>query len=256
MKLKILREKLTTARYQFSIATDMGSFLSMVNKDDPFLQWRVDWYLAWRDGRYDPKAKLRVYLQDAVKQDFISVYNQLNQDDALVKVAECSNFACHAIAILLGDQTVVDEYNICLASIGESLNHTIVILLPKNASPLTEGWQTADSLPKGMLIVDPWAMTMGHDIDVSLAVKPRHYIYADLLERISLPYQSIYDLTVTQKIPSARDSSEPSNPVRSIRKISLERKLKLEHRLFGTSTRTNTSSEQPPESNTPSSEIK
>jgi hypothetical protein len=236
MKLTMLRDKLTRARYQFSIATDMGSFLSMVNQDDPFLKWRVDWYLAWRDGRYNPKAKLRIYLRNPVKNDFISVYKQLNQDDALVKVAECSNFASHAMAILLNDQQVIDEYNVCLASIGELLNHTIVILLPKRASHLIDGWDTPDSMPKGMLIVDPWAMVMGYGIDVSLAVKPRHYAYEELLEKGILLYQSIHDLTVeepTLLTPSPYDSSILQQGVSLIGKISAERKLELEYRLFG-----------------------
>ena len=74
MRAEDIRSKFDTARYQFTIATDMGSYLSMVNEDDPFLKWRVDWYLAWRDGRYTPKAKLRTYLRDAVKADFLTVY--------------------------------------------------------------------------------------------------------------------------------------------------------------------------------------
>ena len=235
MKLKMLRDKFTLARYQFSIATDMGSYLPMVNVDDPYLKWRVDWYLAWRDGRYNPKAKLRTYLRDAVKKDFISIYNQLNQDDALVKVAECSNFASHAIAILLNDQKVTDEYNVCLASIGKSLNHTVAILLPKSTSLLTEGRQTLDRLPKGMLIVDPWAMAMGYSIEVSLVVKPERYVYSKLLKKISLPYQSINDVTVPRRLLTPG-------------KISAERKLELEHRLFGTPLRAKSSSEPSPES--------
>lgn len=256
MKPKVLRDKFTTARYQFSIATDMGSFLSMVNKDDPFLTWRVDWYIAWRDGRYTPKAKLRTYLRNAVKNDFIGIYHQLNKDAELVKVAECSNFASHAIAILLNDQKIVDEYNICLASIGRALNHTIVILLPKKSSLLAEGWQTPTTLPKGMLIVDPWAMTMGYNAEVSLAVKPKHYVYSTLLERISLPYQSMNDPTIPQKMTISALDSEVTT--RSMGKISMSRKLELEHRLFSTTTPTTSQLdlESPPEPNTQSTKPK
>ena len=230
MKIKILRDKFIPARYQFSIATDMGSYLSMVNQDDPYLEWRVGWYLAWRDGRYDPKAKLRTYLRGSVKNDFMSVFKQLNLDDALVKVAECSNFASHALAILLDDPKVTDEYNICLASIGSSLNHTIAILLPKKILPLpvTKENPTLVSISKGMLIVDPWARSMGYGEDVSMVVKPRQYVYSELLEKISLSYQSVNDPTLPEK------TSSEDKEVGAVGKISTKRKLKLENRLFGT----------------------
>jgi hypothetical protein len=230
MREKDIRSKFDTARYQFTIATDMGSYLSMVNEDDPFLKWRVDWYLAWRDGRYTPKATLRTYLRDAVKADFLTVYKQLNLDNELVKVAECSNFASHALAILLQDQLVVDEYNICLASIGPSLNHTIVILLPKDALPIhaNNNHLTLEQIPKGAFIVDPWAMSMGYEAEVSLAVEPSSYIYYELLEKITLPYQSMNDPTVHQKTPNSLIDTN------SRCKLSPLKKLELGQHLFGT----------------------
>ncbi len=239
MRKQALRNKFLSARYQFTIATDMGNYLSMVNKRDPFLEWRVDWYIAWRDGRYSPKSKLRPYLRDAIKADFLAVYEQLNLDDGLVKVAECSNFACHALAILLQDQSIIDEYNICLASIGPSLNHTIVILLPKDALPptLNESCLSLEQLPKGTFIVDPWAMSMGHPMDVSLAVKPSRYVYSELLEKIALPYQSMNDPTVPQKIPNSRIDPD------SRCKLSAQKKLELGYRLFGDPTQAPSSSE-------------
>lgn len=224
MTIKMLREKLAPAKYQFSIATNMESELGMVNPDDPFLTWRVDWYLAWKNGRYTPKAKLRVFLLEPTKKDFVSIYKQLNEDEALVKFAECSNFACHAMAILLKSSEVTTKYNVCLASAGKYLNHTIAILLPKDIEALTKGWQMDDLSSKGALIVDPWAMTMGYGAEVALAVKPDEYVYAELLDNVSFIYQSIHDSTVSQISPN-----------RSIGKIAAEKMLALELRLFGRS---------------------
>jgi hypothetical protein len=232
MNLKKLRDQLAPARYQFSIATNMENELDMVNKEDPFLEWRADWYLAWKKGWYSPKARLRTFLLNPSKKDFDSIYKQLNEDDALVKFAECSNFASHAMAILLNVQEITDEYNVCLASAGCALNHTIVILLPKDVVVASHGWKKKDLISAGALVLDPWAMAMGYGVEEALVVKPENYVYSGLLNNLSFPYQSINDATVTQTLPLLDVLGSP-NRVNAVGKISTDRKLALEFRLFG-----------------------
>ena len=135
-----------------------------------------------------------------------------------IKISECSNFAYHAISILLSDPKVSDEYNVCIAGIGDLQNHNIVILLPKSAPPFN-----GKNLPKGSLIIDPGAMVLGYSAEKSLAVEPKNYAHKDLLEKkISLGYQSIKDPTVTPnavspqsraRLSSSASPLSPSMPV-------------------------------------------
>ena len=267
MNLKKLRDILARARYQFSVATNMGCELSMVNKDDPFLSWRIDWFLAWRKGNHIPKARPRFLMEHPTKKDFDSIFKQLSEDDGLVKFAECSNFASHAMSMLLREPEVTVRYNVCLASTGFYLNHTIVILLPKNVVGASEGWKKSDLITNGALIIDPWAMAMGYGVEDALAVNPDAYIYADLLDKVTFPYQSINDPLFTanaslrdsiRKISTARKldlecqlpmhnhyNKYAADKISSIREIPSERKLTLSFSLFPHAHRIKPSSEQP-----------
>lgn len=209
MKQSILRKKFESEKYQYSIASDMRNFPEMANKHDVNLEWRVDWFIAIEKGHHSPQARLSP-LPATSKSEFDRVNRELNKDT--VKIAECSKYAYHAMSILLSDQKVTDEYNVCIAGIGPDQNHNVVLLMPKDTSPTDikpDG--ELSSIPTGALIVDPWAMAMGHDEKTSLAVKPREYVYRDLLTKIKLHYQSANDPQVSPS-PKAEMSSK-SNPV-------------------------------------------
>ncbi len=209
MKQSILRDKFKSENYQYSIASDMRNFPDMANGDDVNLEWRVDWFIAIEKGRYSPKARLSPLPANS-KSEFDRVNRELNKDT--VKIAECSKYASHAMSILLSDQSVTDEYNVCIAGIGPSQNHNIVLLIPKDTPPaeIKSGGRLS-SIPNGALIVDPWAMAMGHDEKSSLAVKPEEYVYPDLLTKIKLHYQSANDPQVSP--PPKAAMARKSNPV-------------------------------------------
>ncbi len=210
MKQSILRDKFKSENYQYSIASDMRNFPDMANGADANLEWRVDWFIAIEEGRYSPKARLSPLPANS-KSEFDRVNRELNKDT--VKIAECSKYASHAMSILLSDQHVTDEYNVCIAGIGPSQNHNIVLLIPKDTPPsdIKSGGRLS-SIPNGSLIVDPWAMTMGHDEKTSLAVKPEEYVYPNLLTKIKLHYQSANDPQVSPS-PTKTEMSIKSNSV-------------------------------------------
>lgn len=254
MILDKIRSVLSRARYQFSIAINMRAELSMVNKADPFLNWRVDWFSAWEKGTHLPKARLRLLMQHPSQKDFDDIYKQLNQDHDLVKFAECSNFAGHAIAILLREPEITVRYNVCFASTGSDLNHTLVILLPKGTVGTTLEWNKTDLISNGALIIDPWAMAMGFGADDALAVKPEAYIYSNLLDKVSFVYQSILDPALSsvalaredigtistgrqldleyQLSPKRYNNKFTFNKISTIGTIPIERRLALSFRLF------------------------
>lgn len=215
MKPDLLRNKFSSENYQYAIASDMRSFLGMVNKDDSYLERRVDWFHAYEQGRYIPKAKLSV-LPAIHKSDFDRVNREINKDKAIVKVAECSKYASHAMSILLSDKNVTDEYNLCIAGIGPDQNHNVVMLIPKSGSVFEKGPYTINDFPKGTLIVDPWAMAMGYSAEASLAVEPENYVYSGLLEKITLSYQSIKDIEVTPNAVNRQSTDDSTIRSRSV----------------------------------------
>jgi hypothetical protein len=200
----ILRDKFKSERYQYSIASDMRSFISMGNGNDPYAEWRVDWFLAFEKGTYSPKARLSP-LPASSKSGFDRIYTELNKDNDKVKVAECSKYASHAMSILLSDPKVTDEYNACIAGLGPNQNHNVVLLIPKGTRMKKSG--KLEQIPEGTLLVDPWAMAMGYDEKTALAVKPEEYAYSELLTNIQVHYQSKRDPQISSSVKEELTSS-------------------------------------------------
>ena len=165
--------------------------------------------------------------------------NKLDTDG--LKVAECNNFAIHAIAALAADKNIRENYNIVkVASMFESSqnifyhNHLILILKDQELTlseqithskitfPRMWGDKLPDDapenakisvLPVGSLIVDPWARGLGFPANRCLGVPLEEYCYKNAIYPFEIHYQSVLDETFNEVVIEkfGDDISEPSS---------------------------------------------
>ena len=190
MNKKDIRKLFRTMGYEDAVATDVRAFPSMTNPDDPKRTERMASYEAWATKPLSEKTQFAL-LPPNSKSGFDAVRARLDADSSKVgvMVAECSNFAYHAISVLLSNKEITDEYNVCLAGIGPLQNHNVVVLFPKDGPPFGDPGFKSDKV----LIFDPWAMAMGFGPTECLAAKPTKYIYPAMLANVTLGYQSMTD---------------------------------------------------------------
>nr|WP_318527912.1 hypothetical protein [Legionella longbeachae] len=128
----------------------------------------------------------------------------LNEDNEKlpVRVSECSNFAYHSAGVLLDDPEIKKDYDV--AVIGSMYNkktgqyqHNITLLVPKG-TVLPQPPEQLSKLPSGTLIVDPWAVGMGHSPERALAVPMDKFAYASSLFPATVNYQSSLDATLAE----------------------------------------------------------
>jgi hypothetical protein len=202
-----LRDRFIPEHYENAAARDIWSFTNAVSFKG--YARAADNYDRWtsRAQVSGQKASPGVVILpgSTTKKTFDNIYKNINSQP--LKAAECSNFAGHAMSVLLNDPDVIKDYNVCLASLDRI--HNIAILLPKEASPLSKDDKKKGKLPVGSLIVDPWAMAMGYDADEALAVRPSRYAFKGHVSNIEIHYESIHDKTIYPEA-SALDTPRPT----------------------------------------------
>ena len=144
-------------------------------------------YIEWSRS-YEPATPLRL-LPPQKYSSFLYHVKQIDKRDN--KEAECSNFAYHAIGVLLREPAIIKSYNVCLVGI-MSGSHNIALLVPKElalrAVDIKKG-----ILPVGTLLIDPWAVAVGYPVEQSLAVSQESFLYQIYLENMTVHYQSQKD---------------------------------------------------------------
>jgi hypothetical protein len=184
-----IRAKLESLKYENYVVTDIGNF-----------PWMVPGTAKGKEAykRYDGWMNNTVHAHQALQfnQTFkAKTFTNATQQITKAKAAECSNFAYHAIGVLLEDPSVTRQYNICLAGI-MSGRHNIVILFPKDYVFNPDDIKNK-KWPQGTLVVDPWAVGMGQDADRALAVPMNDFVYKDSVKAdTQIHYQSKNDNTL------------------------------------------------------------
>ncbi len=180
-----INELLQQQNYNKYAVTDLGKYSYMVPKTesgkaamDLLQKWNRRPPMGVQPGMYSPKWD-------------IDNFTQAKKQVTMAKAAECSNFAFHAIGLLGKEKEITDQYNICLGGVMEGL-HSIVILLPKGTQ-ITEAQKMNGQLPKGALIIDPWAVGIGHDPKFALAVPPDQYCFRQYMKPLVTHYESDKD---------------------------------------------------------------
>lgn len=114
------------------------------------------------------------------------------------RVSECSNFAAHAIGVLLDDPVIRDKFNVALVGMMDN-HHNIAVLVPKSHE-LKSG---ETELPRDALIVDPWGLAMGYAPSQTMGVDVEHYAFKEtLFENFTVNYQSMTDPTLAETEPN------------------------------------------------------
>lgn len=109
------------------------------------------------------------------------------------KSSECSNFARHAIGTMIQNKDITDYYNTVYAGIMGGA-HNIAILIPKEHTLALNTEKTpptfTGNLPKGSLMIDPWALGMGKSFDSSFGCSPDEFAFRNSLKPMTVHYQS------------------------------------------------------------------
>lgn len=206
-----IRQLFLNQGYERSFAMDMQTFMKVYNPADEEknVQRRADNYAEWIEGVQSGETKpiQLAIIPPRTPSEFNAVKKKIDSTNPImgktgIKAAECSNFAYHAMSILLSDKDIMDQYNVCIAGIGEEQNHNVVLLFPKTGPVFPSGTElsydqiqrsySAPSTPQ-FLVVDPWAMAMGYSAKQSLAPDMKDYAFVRMLQKIKLHYQSNND---------------------------------------------------------------
>lgn len=161
---------------------------NLTNKSKAIYDKAIDFIKNYRG---DPRSAEFIPGQKA--GFFLAVHTYM--DNNPIKKSECSNFAFHAIGLLL-KKNVAEHYNICLAGVMGG-RHNIAILVPKNVK-ISAAEKFAGNLPEGSLIVDPWAVGMGNEVDHALVVAAENFAYKDSLAEMVIHYESDTDLEIAE----------------------------------------------------------
>jgi hypothetical protein len=196
-----IKELLKHQKYQNYVVSDIGTFPQCVPSTNAG-EVAKQRYAQWKSSTAPTLQPLLLNPKASTAKTFI------NATKNIAKVAECSNFAYHAIGVLLRDQEVAQKYNICLAGI-MSQRHNIAVLFPKDALIDEEELQNGN-WPEGILIVDPWAVGMGHSSDCALAVPVNQFIFKKHMQPFTLHYQSKEDASITESKEKGADITDPS----------------------------------------------
>lgn len=115
------------------------------------------------------------------------------KQDGKKQTYECSSFSYSAVAELLLDDEIRENYDVLQVGsmyinqgYGNTYAHNIAVIVPKGSEVPTPDGQ----LPKGSLIIDPWARAMGYPVDQSLAVPPEKFAYKSSLYPMKVNYNS------------------------------------------------------------------
>lgn len=184
-------------------ATDLRSFLNLLPKDlnneitiegqkslDIFKQYEKGFDKTMNEGfkkyeKVNPFLKMNnasAFLKNAEKEIKLIENNK-------IITYECSSFSYSAIGyLMLINDDIRKNYDILQIGIMESKGrylHNIAVLIPKGSEPIMYG-----ELPKGALIVDPWARALGHPANQTLGVSPEDYYFNDVLYPMTINYHS------------------------------------------------------------------
>src|SRR5580704_10850066 len=85
---------------------------------------------------------------------------------------------------------------------GSSYKHNIAVLVPKGTTITQDG-----VLPGGALIVDPWARSLGHPVESSLAVSEDKFVYKVALYPLVVNYNSANEKNLEETIREFRQEN-------------------------------------------------
>ncbi|KTC84802.1 hypothetical protein [Legionella cincinnatiensis] len=239
---KQIRDRLIQEQYQKFVVADIGTFRWCLNRKSPegvASEKRYDAYSKnplSRTPPFNQWSSPQLIAPDTAQGliNFAKNRNKkmgftLNEDNEKlpVRVSECSNFAYHSAGVLLDDPEIRKDYDV--AVIGSMYNkktdqyqHNITLLVPKGTVlPQPPEQLTKENFPSGTLIVDPWAVGMGHSPEHALAVTMDKFAFVRSLFPATVNYQSSLDKTLaetptgnlspyTGSVPSSVEHPRPS----------------------------------------------
>lgn len=196
-----IRDILVAKEYEKYAVEDLLSYPDCLAENNEGAD-AFDRFKAWKDGAH--KASPASIPENPTTNTFLYHAQQMRKPTA-VKSAECGKFAGLAVGDLLQTYPgITKDYNVVMAGIMGN-KHNIAILIPndpkainldaeKNAAKIKEGF-----LPRGSLIVDPWARALGHPVETTLAVPAENYHFEMSLPGMRINYQSNKDPTATME---------------------------------------------------------
>jgi RavJ, Peptidase domain len=143
--------------------------------------------------------------------------HEVVQQDNKKLTFECSSFSYSAVATLMLDDNVRENYDILQIGTmrmdqglgvtrsgerGKSYAHNIAVLMPKGKGLSQDG-----KLPEGALIVDPWARALGHTKESTILVTPEKFIFKTSLYPLMVNYNSAKDDTVEEAIATFKQEN-------------------------------------------------
>ena len=187
-----IQERLKKEDYHKVVVSDLGTFPQCINKNTKEGRDSEAAYKAWKGAGGSHQALL---IPPKSANSFVHTAKTMNGKDP--RVSECSNFAYHGVGVLLDDPDIRSQYNVAIAGVMGG-RHNIAIMVPighEIPKPTPRDYK----LPPGSLIVDPWAVGMGHPANRSLAVPEKDYAYkGSLYDNLTVHYQSKLDPKIAE----------------------------------------------------------
>ncbi|MCL5273006.1 MAG: hypothetical protein M1486_06890 [Gammaproteobacteria bacterium] len=139
---------------------------------------------------------------------------------------ECSSFAYSAISELMLNDDIRKQYDILQVGtmrinqgkMGLNYAHNIAVLVPKGSKVLKNG-----PLPEGALIIDPWARSLGHPVNETLAVSPDKFIFHDCLYPLIVNYNSANEKNLEETVSEFREDNPSLEQERAIAQQLIQR---------------------------------
>lgn len=147
-------------------------------------------------------------------KEYLSRAARLDKDS--VKALECSHFSYSAIAAALLNDEIRKNYDVCQVGIMRDRNqfkHNICVLIPKSEGKVIReklknssyGKNTSilfnlGDLPKETIIIDPWARSLGHPVEKTLAVYLKDFYFDDHFDPFIINYNSGNDPNLEEAI--------------------------------------------------------
>jgi hypothetical protein len=139
-------------------------------------------------------------LQMKKAYDFLSfAQKEMNAiDNKKILAYECSGFSYSAISEAILNDNIRKNYDILQVGTMELYGrylHNIAVLIPKGIK-LTHNNQ----LPKGSLIIDPWARALGYPPETTLGVSPDKFEFKARLYPIKVNYNSAEEIDFEKSV--------------------------------------------------------
>jgi RavJ, Peptidase domain/Domain of unknown function (DUF5617) len=130
---------------------------------------------------------------------------------------ECSSFSYSAISELMLNDDIRENYDILQMGtmrinqgrgFGMNYAHNIAVLIPKPPGAKDLDIPKDGPLPKGALIVDPWARSLGHPAEKTLGVSEDNFQYKGTLYPLVVNYNSAKEENLNEVVAEFKEDEK------------------------------------------------